>query len=91
MVAEVSNNGSGDQYGWARVKFGGGSVYDENFWLADYAYADPGEPIRAGQRSSNEIVSEKTNEMATSEGSLGLLALGAAGLIGWRKSRQNKN
>jgi hypothetical protein len=52
---------------------------DHDFWLVDYAYADPGEPIRAGQTSSNEMVPE--------EGSLGWLALGAAGLLAWRKSR----
>ena len=52
---------------------------DHNFWLVDYAYADPGEPIRAGQTSSNEMVPDK--------GSLGGLALGAMGLLAWRKSR----
>ena len=73
------NNGSGDQYGWVRVKFGGRNPIDHNFWLVDYAYADPGEPIRAGQTSSNEMVPE--------EGSLGGLALGAVGLLAWRKRR----
>jgi len=70
------NNGSGDQYGWVRLKFGGPN---NAFRLIDYAYADPGEPIRAGQTSSNEMVPE--------EGSLGALALGAAGLMAWRKIR----
>ena len=69
------NNGSGDQYGWVRIKMGNRA----DFWLIDYAYADPGEPIRAGQMSSNDIVPE--------EGSLGGLALGAAGLLAWRKRR----
>src|SRR5262245_3116333 len=73
------NNGSGDQYGWVRVKFENRHPYDHYFWLFDYAYADPGEPIRAGQTSSNEMVPE--------EGSLGGLALGAAGLLAWRKRR----
>ena len=73
------NNGSGDQYGWVRIKFGQSNT---DFWLVDYAYADPGEPIRAGQTSSNEMVPE--------EGSLGWLALGAAGLLAWRKSRSRK-
>jgi hypothetical protein len=58
-----------------RIKMGNRA----DFWLVDYAYADPGEPIRAGQTSSNDIVPE--------EGSLGALALGAAGLLAWRKSR----
>jgi hypothetical protein len=47
------NNGSGDQYGWVRHKMG---VGNQDFWLVDYANADPGEPIRAGQTSSNEMV-----------------------------------
>ncbi len=65
------------QYGWARVKMSG---RPENvFVVVDYAYADPGEPITAGQRSSNEL--------APSEGSLGWLAAGAVGLLAWRKSR----
>ena len=41
------------------------------FKVLDYAYADPGEPIQAGQRS---------DEPVTGMGSLGLLAAGAAGL-----------
>jgi hypothetical protein len=73
------NNGSGDQYGWVRVKFEARFPIDHDFWLVDYAYADPGEPIRAGQTSSNEMVPE--------EGSLGWLALGAMGLLAWRKRR----
>jgi hypothetical protein len=73
------NNGSGDQYGWVRIKMGTRFPNDYDFWLVDYAYADPGEPIRAGQTSSNDMVPE--------EGSLGGLALGAAGLLAWRKKR----
>jgi hypothetical protein len=73
------NNGSGDQYGWVRIKMANRFPIDHDFWLVDYAYADPGEPIRAGQTSSNEMVPE--------ESSLGWLALGAAGLLAWRKSR----
>ena len=78
------NGGRGDQYGWVRIHVGN---YRANFWIIDYAYADPGEPIRAGQTSSNEMLSEESNDMATSEGSLGLLAVGAAGLLAWRKTR----
>jgi hypothetical protein len=73
------NNGSGDQYGWVRIKMGTKFPIDHDFWLVDYAYGDPGEPIRAGQTSSNDVV--------PIEGSLGGLALGAAGLLVWRKSR----
>ena len=73
------NNGSGDQYGWVRMRMAIIHPIDHNFWLVDYAYADPGEPIRAGQKSSNEMVPDK--------GSLGWLALGAVGLLAWRKRR----
>ena len=81
------NNGAGYQYGWARVRISG---HPENaFKLIDYAYADPGEPITAGQRSSDEKAPEEgsTDEHAPDEGSLGWLAAGAVGLIAWRKSR----
>src|SRR4029453_6904929 len=73
------NNGSGDQYGWVRIKMATRNPIDHDFWLMDYAYADPGEPIRAGQTSSNEMVLE--------EGSLGWLALGAAGVLARRERR----
>jgi MYXO-CTERM domain-containing protein len=71
------NNGAGVQYGWARIRMSG--VPQLDFKLLDYAYADPGEPIRAGQISSDE--------QAPDQGSLGWLALGALGLLAWRKSR----
>jgi hypothetical protein len=73
------NNGSGDQYGWVRIWMRRSPNENENFHLIDYAYGDVGEPIRAGQTASNEMVPE--------EGSLGWLALGAAGLLAWCKSR----
>jgi hypothetical protein len=57
------------------------------FRLVDYAYADPGEPIRAGQKSSTEMVPEESNDIIPQEGSLGALALGATGLLAWRKRR----
>jgi hypothetical protein len=71
------DNGAGFQYGWVRVKMTGQP--ENGFRVIEYAYADPGEPIRTGQRSSNE--------QAPDEGSLGGLALGALGLLAWRKSR----
>jgi hypothetical protein len=71
------NNGSGDQYGWVRI-YVRRTFYD-TFILEDYAYGDVGDRVRAGQTSSNEMVPE--------EGSLGWLALGAAGLLAWRKRR----
>ena len=72
------NNGTGIQYGWARVWMSGQPA--NGFVVRDYAYADPGEPITAGQRSSSDA-------QAPDQGSLGWLALGAAGLLAWRKSR----
>ena len=65
------------QYGWARVTMSG--LPENAFVVVDYAYADPGERITAGQKSSHEL--------APFEGSLGWLAAGAVGLLAWRKSR----
>ena len=79
------NSGAGIQYGWARVLMKG---HPENaFKVRDYAYADPGEPIKAGQISSDEMVPEETDAIVPQEGSLGALAMGAAGVLAWRKSR----
>jgi hypothetical protein len=81
------DNGAGFQYGWARIKISG--LPENAFKVLDYAYADPGEPIRTGQISSDEKAPEEgsTDENAPDEGSLGGLALGAVGLMAWRKSR----
>jgi hypothetical protein len=78
------NNGSGDQYGWVRIKMKDPwwDNFNQVFRLADYAYGDVGDRIRAGQTSSNEMV--------PGEGSLGWLALGAAGLLAWRKRRSRE-
>jgi hypothetical protein len=75
------NTGAGVQYGWARMRitFVG---RDNIFKLVDYAYADPGEPLRAGQ--------ESRDERAPDQGSLGWLALGAVGLLAWRKGRSRR-
>jgi hypothetical protein len=71
------NTGNGDQYGWARVEMRG---YPGNvFRLIDYAYGDAGDRIKAGQRSDQPDVPGLE--------SLGGLALGAAGLLAWRKTR----
>jgi hypothetical protein len=67
------NTGAGIQYGWARVNMGGAP--DNSFTLVDYAWGDPGDMIRAGQT----VIPEP--------GSLGLLAVGAVGLLFWRKRR----
>ena len=73
------NNGVGDQYGWARVRMDGFPNF--TFGIVDYAYGDPGEVVKLGQR---RIHSSPDLE------SLGGLALGAAGLLAWRRRRANK-
>ncbi len=73
------NNGAGTQYGWARVHMGGQNT-NFAFTVLDYAWADPGEKIQPGQTSSTEANIQ-------SEGSLGFLALGAAGVALWRRRR----
>jgi hypothetical protein len=72
------NNGSGDQYGWVRIQVKPGSDHNYNFKLLDYAYGDVGDTIGAGQRSGHDVAKLE---------SLGGLALGAIGLLAWRKSR----
>ena len=62
---------------------------EHGFEVVSYAYADPGEPIKAGQKSSVEQAPDQssTEEQAPDQGSLGGLALGAIGLLAWRKNR----
>ena len=74
------NNGSGLQYGWARVRMDG-AASRFSFTVLDYAWADPGEPIKAGQTSSSGMV-------VPEESSLGGLALGAVGIALWRQRRK---
>jgi hypothetical protein len=57
----------------------GGFNPDQIFRLMDYAFGDVGDRIRAGQKSDKEMV--------TDSGSLGWLAMGAMGLLAWRKRR----
>ena len=68
------NNGSGDQYGWVRIQM----QRHARFKLIDYAYGDVGDTIGAGQKSGHDVAELE---------SLGGLALGAIGLLAWRKSR----
>ena len=83
------NGSTGFRYGWARVRMAGFDKHN-NFKLLDYAFADAGEPIVAGQTSSAEQTPDQAPDQADQapdQGSLGGLALGAAGLLAWRKSR----
>jgi hypothetical protein len=74
------NAGNGPQFGWARI-LGPDAYHHYRYEIKEYAWADPGERIVAGQRSSTELGS--VSEM----GSLGLLAFGAQGLDAWRTQR----
>jgi hypothetical protein len=68
------NNGSGVEYGWARLTMDGSP--GNSFTLVDYAWGDVGTSIVAGQEAQ-----------VPEPGSLGLLALGGAGLLAWRSRR----
>ena len=59
------------------------------FKVLDFAYGDPGEPITAGQGipRGSEGDQDISDDQLPGEGSLGGLALGAVGLLAWRKSR----
>lgn len=65
--------GAGTQYGWIRLNMNGSPT--NGFTLVDYAYADVGTSITAGQTAVPE------------PGSLALLAFGGVGLLAWRKQR----
>jgi hypothetical protein len=70
------DGGSGLQYGWARITTDGAP--GNTFTLVDFAWADLGTQIAAGQTAIPE------------PGSLALLAVGAAGLVAWRRKRAAK-
>ncbi len=74
------NTGAGPQYGWLRVKTNGAP--DFNFIVIDYAWGDPGDVVKTGQKTS-----AATDQAVTNSGSLGLLAVGGKGLQAWRRQR----
>ncbi len=82
FIGFVFNRGAGVEYGWARVKASGAP--NHRFRLVDYAWGDPGDRIRTGQKTS----AGNMVDAVTESGSVGLLALGAAGLVAWRKRRE---
>ena len=96
------NTGAGPQYGWVRIHWGGCTAHDYNtndFSVRDYAWGDPGDQIKTGQRQLHEDETQVAPPHAKSadaiplsgaQGSSGLLALGAIGLRAWRESRPGK-
>lgn len=66
----------GTQYGWARVDMSGLPV--NSIEILDYAFTTDGEALRVGQ----------TAIQIPEPGSLGLLAIGGAGLLAWRRRRK---
>jgi len=89
------NSGAGMQYGWVRIRWGGCSW--NGYTVKDYAWGDPGDKIKAGQRQLHEDETQVAPQaakspdavpLADSKGSLGLLAFGAVGLQAWRRSRR---
>jgi hypothetical protein len=78
------NTGAGTQYGWARILTTGDPK--ESFVVIDYAWGDPGDPITTGRRGLHNHPTMNRTSVPTS-GSLGFLALGAAGLRAWRRQR----
>jgi MYXO-CTERM domain-containing protein len=78
------NTGKGTQYGWARIQTRRDINNRAHETIKDYAWGDVGDRIRTGQKSSSgDMV-----DAVTDSGSVGLLALGAAGLVAWRKRRE---
>ncbi|MEM9368731.1 MAG: PEP-CTERM sorting domain-containing protein [Planctomycetota bacterium] len=77
FVAFAFDQGAGSQYGWARLTSVSGAPAN-TFVLEEYAFADVGTPISTGQVTA---VPEPSS-------SLGLLAMGAAGLAAHRRRRK---
>jgi hypothetical protein len=86
IVGFKFNTGAGTQYGWARLRMRGRFGHPKNsFYVVDYAWADVGERIRTLQTQD----ASQEQAAVTPSGSLGLLALGKAGLELWRTQRSS--
>jgi hypothetical protein len=79
------NTGGGTQYGWARLRMRGDIPPKNSFFVVDYAWADVGDRIRTLQTHN----SSQEQAAVSPSGSLGLLALGKAGLELWRAERMS--
>jgi hypothetical protein len=83
-VAFRFNVGNGTQFGWARLTMDGRTATLANAYdLVEVAYAGPGESLSVGSLTSGG------GAAVPESGSLGLLALGAVGLLTWRRFRRN--
>ena len=73
------NVGNGTQYGWARLQMDGKLAALPNAYeVVDVAFGAPGDLLWVGKL---DVISEP--------GSLGILALGAVGLLAWRRKRRS--
>ncbi|QEG20837.1 PEP-CTERM sorting domain-containing protein [Mariniblastus fucicola] len=70
------DGGAGQQFGWGRLTAAGDSPVN-TFTIEEYAFADVGEAIEVGQ----------TVSAVPEPGSLGLLALGAVGVLASRRKK----
>jgi hypothetical protein len=91
------NTGNGTQYGWARIETRRDINNHAHETIKDYAWGDVGDVILTGQKHSLQQGNENSNELGTGQESddsapelesLGGLALGAVGLLAWRKRKQ---
>lgn len=97
------NTGKGTQYGWAKIQTATPNLYTRNNsraheFIKEYAWGDPGDQVLVGQRRLDhdepQVAPQAAKNLdvaspADSQGSLGLLALGAVGLQAWRRSRRS--
>jgi len=95
------NTGKGTQYGWAKIQTKTPDPNNNKFraheFIKEYAWGDPGDEIHVGQRRLDEDEAQVAPQavkdgdgiprMTDTQGSLGLLALGAVGLRAWRAKR----